>query len=83
MKQSCRTCKHFDLEGVKSPSGRVQSGRVARCLYVIPGVVLPSSVDARARRDLNLSKRYMQAADGTDCLCWSPRKDIPASEKPE
>lgn len=71
MKQSCRTCAHFDLEGVKSPAGRVMSGRVARCLYVIPETVLPSSVYEHSRRDMNKSKRYMQAKDGTDCPCWA------------
>jgi hypothetical protein len=77
MKQSCRTCEHFDLEGVKSPSGRVMSFRVSRCLYVIPEVVLPSSVRFDARRNLNNSKGYMQAAEGVDCPCWSATKGTP------
>ena len=61
----------FDLEGVKSPAGRVMAGRVAQCLYVIQDVALPSSVYAHNRININKYKGFMQAKDGTDCPCWS------------
>lgn len=66
MKQSCRTCAHYDLEDAKSSTGRVMSYTVAACKW--DGVVVvPSSMTGVFGR---LQAHYMKPIDGTDCPCW-------------
>lgn len=66
MKQSCRTCAHYDLEYATSSTGRVMSYAVAACKWS-GSVVLPSSMTDGFRP---LTASYMKPIDGTDCPCW-------------
>lgn len=66
MKQSCRTCLHYDLESTKSRTGRVMSYGVAKCKWD-DVIVVPSSMRGVFGR---FQTSYMQPIDGTDCPCW-------------
>ena len=75
MKQSCRTCRNYDLANVKSPTGRVMSDRVAECLFVVPLMSLPDSITTNYRFAINFTRRFMSPTNGTSCPCWSELKE--------
>jgi len=70
MKQSCRTCQHYDLSSTKTATGRVMSASVASCFFDLRKIVLPDSVKKAHAIWNGISKQYMQPTDGVDCRCW-------------
>ena len=69
MKSLCRNCKHYDIDAVKSETGRVMSNRVASCKVPIPE--LPESIKKGIFRG-SLSRSYMQPNDGETCSGFEP-----------
>jgi hypothetical protein len=56
----------------RTPTGRFKKGAMAKCLYVIPVPVLPSSV--RGGNRLNAyPKGHVAPEDGADCPLWAPK----------
>ena len=73
---TCRTCKHFDLDAVKSDSGRVMNNRSGRCLWQMPEINLPDSItmpDGGERKVMNPYRYKMQPNSGEHCSAWEQR----------
>lgn len=68
---SCRDCALYDLDAVKGRTGRVQSHKVARCLWVSTEVY-PAS---KSQWDRRPTTHWMQPNDGADCACFTPRTE--------
>jgi hypothetical protein len=70
MAQSCRTCKFWDIDKAKSPTGRVRAYVVAPCLYGgLPK--LPESCEFFNRRKNPL--RFMAHTYGGLCETYVKR----------
>jgi hypothetical protein len=61
---TCRDCKLYDLDGVRSKSGAILRNRTARCLWQSTEVWPASVIEALARRP---SVGRMGPDDGQGC----------------
>lgn len=68
---SCRDCKLYDLDAVRSKSGAILSARSARCLWTSTET-WPASVNIEMNRRPSVGR--MQPNDGTRCQRFIKRE---------
>ena len=70
---TCRECKLFDLDAVRSKSGAILSSRSARCLWESKEQ-WPVSVTRAGIGGARPKPGWVQATDGNRCPCFQKRK---------
>ncbi len=74
MKQSCKTCIHFDIEGAKGPGGRVRSNSAVRCYVPAPVIIVPDSWRSVVGNLNPNHTPYTCANYGATCPTYKQRK---------
>lgn len=69
--ESCRYCKHWDIDKSKDKAGRVRSDRSACCLWELDRSKLPSCVYGY----VYLPRQVMYGHEGKCCPCFAKRED--------
>jgi hypothetical protein len=69
----CRDCKLYDLDAVRSSSGRILSNRVAECRWEMPDIAWPESIVASYSGIPKPNRRYMEPHEGESCAAFAIR----------